>query len=113
MKTLAHLLNVHFKIKFLSSVCFQIGFKVFRVEADAEELTTQFFAYRRNDGFHKCLAKTPTWQDGRETNIRVRLPAAKYCIIPSTFLPGQEGDFILRYRIDNRWMGKIMKSQLM
>ena len=104
-----------------------------RVDRDAEELTSQFFSYRRNDGRHKAVAKTPTWQvinqilkilhiylnfqkgammlmaanqsrlctctyfqDGRETNIRVRLPVGKYCIVPSTYLPDMEGDFILR-----------------
>ena len=39
-------------------------------------------------------------QDGRESNIRVRLPVGKYCIVPSTFLPEQEGDFILRVHIE-------------
>ena len=39
-------------------------------------------------------------QDGRETDIRVRLPVGKYCIIPSTYLPDQEGDFILRVHIE-------------
>ena len=46
------------------------------------------------------MAKTPTWQDGRETNVRVRLPAGKYCVIPCTFQPEQEGDFILRVHIE-------------
>lgn len=78
----------------------QVGFKVYRVEDQCEELSTQFFAYRRNDGYHKCVAKTPTWQDGRETNIRVRLSPGKYCIIPSTFFPDREGDFILRVHIE-------------
>lgn len=78
----------------------KIGFRVYRVDKDADELTSQFFSYRRNDGRHKAVAKTPTWQDGRETNIRVRLPMGKYCIIPSTFMPDQEGDFILRVHIE-------------
>ena len=40
----------------------KIGFRVYRVDKDAEELTSQFFSYRRNDGRHKAVAKTPTWQ---------------------------------------------------
>ena len=39
-------------------------------------------------------------QDGRESDIRVRLPVGKYCIIPSTYLTDQEGDFILRVHIE-------------
>ena len=42
------------------------------MDDDTEELTSAFFSYRRHDNRHKCVAKTPTWQDGRETNIRVR-----------------------------------------
>ncbi len=79
---------------------FQIGFKIFRVDDAAEELTSAFFSYRRHDGQHKCVAKTPTWQDGRESNVRVRLPRAKYCIVPCTFMPDKEGDFILRVHIE-------------
>ena len=107
--------------------------KVYRVDSTTEELNAPYFSYKRNDGGHKCLAKTPTWQgitmtlfyhlfsillsiffirrqlkidypsivsDGRETNVRVRLPRGKYCIIPSTFQPDQEGDFILRVHIE-------------
>ncbi len=73
---------------------------MFRVEDNVEELTSGFFAYARNDGFHRCVAKTPTWQDGRETNIRVRLPPGKYCVVPCTFFPDKEGDFILRVHIE-------------
>ena len=40
----------------------KIGFRVYRVDKDADELTSQFFSYRRNDGRHKAVAKTPTWQ---------------------------------------------------
>lgn len=77
-----------------------VGFRIYRVDEEADELTAQFFSYRRNDGRHKAVAKTPTWQDGRETNIRGRLTAGKYCIIPSTHQPSQEGDFILRVHIE-------------
>ena len=31
----------------------QVGFKVYRVEDDVEELKTDFFAYARNDGLHR------------------------------------------------------------
>ena len=79
----------------------KVGFRVYRVDREADELTSQFFSYRRNDGRHKAVSKTPTWADGRETDVRVRLPAGKYCIIPSTYEPDQEGDFILRVHIEH------------
>ena len=78
----------------------KVGFRIYRVDKEADELTSQFFSYRRNDGRHKAVTKTATWQDGRESNLRIRLPVGKYCIIPSTFLTDQEGDFILRVHIE-------------
>ena len=38
------------------------GVFLYRVDDEADELTAQFFSYRRNDGRHKAVAKTPTWQ---------------------------------------------------
>ena len=78
----------------------KVGFRIYRVDKEADELTSQFFSYRRNDGRHKAVTKTPTWQDGRESNLRIRLAVGKYCIIPSTFDTDQEGDFILRVHIE-------------
>ena len=83
-----------------SNVLFQIGFRVYRVDETTEELSAPFFSYRRNDGSHKAVAKTATWQDGRESNVRLRLSQGKYCIIPCTFQPKFEGDFILRIHIE-------------
>jgi len=78
----------------------KIGFRVYRVDETSEELSAPFFSYRRNDGSHKPVAKTSTWQDGRETNVRLRLSQGKYAIIPCTFEPRSEGDFILRIHVE-------------
>eukprot|EP00096_Caligus_rogercresseyi_P000225 TRINITY_DN1060_c0_g2_i11.p1 TRINITY_DN1060_c0_g2~~TRINITY_DN1060_c0_g2_i11.p1 ORF type:complete len:559 (+),score=121.63 TRINITY_DN1060_c0_g2_i11:116-1792(+) len=78
----------------------KIGFKVYRVDEDVEELSRDFFSLRRNDKSHKKVAKTPSWHDGRESNIRVRLMPGKYCIIPSTYEPEVEGDFMLRVHFE-------------
>ena len=40
----------------------KVGFRIYRVDKDADELTSQFFSYRRNDGRHKAVTKTATWQ---------------------------------------------------
>ena len=36
----------------------QVGFKVYRVEEEVEELKTDFFAYARNDGLHRSVSVT-------------------------------------------------------
>ena len=40
---------------------------MYRVDSTTEELNAPYFSYKRNDGGHKCLAKTPTWQGEFET----------------------------------------------
>jgi len=48
--------------------------------------------FRKN----KAVAKCPQFVDMREVTGRHKLDPGAYCIVPSTFEPGQEGDFLLR-----------------
>ena len=60
---------------------------------------SQLYAYREQlcSSLEKC-------RNGNAAicvfTFRVRLPRGKYCIIPCTFMPDQEGDFILRVHIE-------------
>ena len=67
-----------------------------KVNFDSKNETQILFITNILQIFQKLLF----YSDGRESNVRVRLPRGKYCIIPSTFLPEQEGDFILRVHIE-------------
>lgn len=58
---------------FIITLFLQIGFKVYRVDSTTEELNAPYFSYKRNDGGHKCLAKTPTWQGEFETLAGITL----------------------------------------
>jgi len=42
------------------------------------------------------VARCPQFTDIREVTGRHRLAPGDYCILPSTFEPGDEGDFLLR-----------------
>lgn len=53
-------------------------------------LNTEFFKY------NKSVARSPSYINLREVITRVKLPPGRYCIIPSTFDPNEEGEFILR-----------------
>jgi len=59
--------------------------------------------FRKN----KLVAKSPVFIDDRQVSGRHKLPPGIYCIIPSTFEPGEEGDFLLRIfsekPISSRW----------
>lgn len=53
-------------------------------------LDTNFFKYNAS------VARSPTFINMREVSTRVTLPPGVYCIVPSTFDPGEEGEFLVR-----------------
>ncbi|KAG8248730.1 Calpain-1 catalytic subunit [Homalodisca vitripennis] len=73
--------------------CLTIGFAVYRLE-DPENLPTpldtNFFTYNAS------VARSPSFINMREVSSRFTLPPGVYCIVPSTFEPNEEGEFLLR-----------------
>ncbi|XP_035208367.1 calpain-A-like isoform X3 [Stegodyphus dumicola] len=73
--------------------CLTIGFAVYSLknpEKLPKPLPKQFFQYNAS------VARSNTFINLREVSCRFKLPPGTYCIIPSTFDSGEEGDFILR-----------------
>ena len=72
--------------------CLTIGFAIYRLDGGepGEPLPTEFFRYNAS------AARSPTFINLREVSCRFKLPPGTYCIIPSTFEPGEEAEFILR-----------------
>ncbi|KAG8261010.1 Calpain-1 catalytic subunit [Homalodisca vitripennis] len=53
-------------------------------------LDTNFFTYNAS------VARSPSFINMREVSSRFTLPPGVYCIVPSTFEPNEEGEFLLR-----------------
>ncbi|XP_053670171.1 calpain-A-like [Anopheles nili] len=73
--------------------CLTIGFAVYRVtERDLAQkpLKMNFFKYNAS------AARSPSFINLREVSCRFKLPPGTYVIVPSTFEPNEEGEFIIR-----------------
>ncbi|KAK7103835.1 hypothetical protein V1264_018654 [Littorina saxatilis] len=74
-----------------------IGYVIYKLEDDQSgPLDVKFFKYNAS------VAKSPTFINMREVCGRHKLPPGTYCIIPSTFEPMQEGDFLVRIFSEKR-----------
>uniref|UniRef100_UPI003AAA9664 calpain-1 catalytic subunit b n=1 Tax=Centroberyx gerrardi TaxID=166262 RepID=UPI003AAA9664 len=72
-----------------------IGFAVYEVP---EEFHGCQSVHLKKDFFlrHSSCARSETFINLREVSSRLRLPPGEYLVVPSTFEPGKEADFVLR-----------------
>lgn len=70
-----------------------IGFSVYRLknpDSLPKPLPKEFFKYNAS------VARSPSFINLREVSARFKLPPGTYCVVPSTFDPNEEGDYLLR-----------------
>ena len=68
-----------------------IGYVLYQVKDEPDgPLDVTFFKR------HASFARAPNFVNMREVAARHKLPPGKYCVVPSTFEPGEEADFLLR-----------------
>uniref|UniRef100_A0A3B4E4K0 Calpain 1, (mu/I) large subunit b n=1 Tax=Pygocentrus nattereri TaxID=42514 RepID=A0A3B4E4K0_PYGNA len=67
-----------------------IGFAIYEEFLFGVHLKKDFFLR------HSSCARSETFINLREVSSRLRLPPGEYLIVPSTFEPGKEADFVLR-----------------
>lgn len=79
--------------------CLTIGFAMYHLQDPdnlPKPLDLNFFKYNTS------VARSPSFINLREVNCRFKLPPGVYCIVPSTFEPNEEGEFILRVFSEHR-----------
>uniref|UniRef100_A0A8C1QDL3 Calpain 1, (mu/I) large subunit b n=1 Tax=Cyprinus carpio TaxID=7962 RepID=A0A8C1QDL3_CYPCA len=67
-----------------------IGFALYEVGGQSVHLKKDFFLR------HSSCARSETFINLREVSTRLKLPPGEYLVVPSTFEPGKEADFVLR-----------------
>uniref|UniRef100_A0AAQ5ZH92 Calpain 11 n=1 Tax=Amphiprion ocellaris TaxID=80972 RepID=A0AAQ5ZH92_AMPOC len=74
-----------------------IGFALYEVRTEMENQCCQNVHLKKNFFLsHSSCARSETFINLREVSTRLRLPPGEYLIVPSTFEPGKEADFVLR-----------------
>ncbi|GIY53238.1 calpain-B [Caerostris extrusa] len=77
----------------MGSECLTIGFAIYLLKNPdrlPKPLPKVFFQHNAS------VARSNTFINLREVSCRFKLPPGTYCIVPSTFEPCEEGDFVLR-----------------
>ncbi|XP_066487050.1 calpain-3 [Tiliqua scincoides] len=87
-----------------------IGFAIYEVpkemQGDKKHLPKDFFLYNASK------VKCKTYINMREIAERFRLPPNEYVIIPSTYEPHQEGEFILRVFSEKRSLSEEVEDKI-
>lgn len=52
--------------------------------------------------YNTSVARSPSFINLREVSCRFKLPPGTYCIVPSTYDPNEEGEFLLRIFSENQ-----------
>ncbi|XP_066591837.1 calpain-A isoform X3 [Prorops nasuta] len=85
--------------KRMGADCLTIGFAIYHLEYPdrlPKPLDMNFFKYNAS------VARSPAFINLREVTCRFKLPPGVYCIVPSTFDPNEEGEFLLRVFSENK-----------
>ncbi|KAJ8356230.1 hypothetical protein SKAU_G00190240 [Synaphobranchus kaupii] len=85
---------------------FTIGFAIYEMQGKEQHLSKDFFLYNASK------AKCKTFVNLREVSQRFRLSPGEYVIIPSTFEPHREGEFLLRVFSEKRNISEEIENKI-
>ncbi|EAW92550.1 hCG40434, isoform CRA_e [Homo sapiens] len=90
----------------LGASLFTIGFAIYEMHGNKQHLQKDFFLYNASK------ARSKTYINMREVSQRFRLPPSEYVIVPSTYEPHQEGEFILRVFSEKRNLSEEVENTI-
>ncbi|XP_063106277.1 calpain-3 isoform X9 [Cavia porcellus] len=90
----------------LGANLFTIGFAIYEMHGNKQHLQKDFFLYNAS------RARSKTYINMREVSQRFRLPPSEYVIVPSTYEPHQEGEFILRVFSEKRNLSEEVENTI-
>ncbi|KAI2573734.1 calpain 3 [Homo sapiens] len=76
------------------------------MHGNKQHLQKDFFLYNASK------ARSKTYINMREVSQRFRLPPSEYVIVPSTYEPHQEGEFILRVFSEKRNLSEEVENTI-
>ncbi|KAL0603101.1 Calpain-3, partial [Plecturocebus cupreus] len=83
-----------------------MGSSVSQMHGNKQHLQKDFFLYNASK------ARSKTYINMREVSQRFRLPPSEYVIVPSTYEPHQEGEFILRVFSEKRNLSEEVENTI-
>ena len=74
-----------------------IGFRIYKVPPGTSRLDIDIV------GRQQPMGKTDQYINLREVSKRFQFPPGDYCVIPTTFSRGDEGEFLVRMFVEKYW----------
>ncbi|KAM6225851.1 calpain-3-like [Porphyrio hochstetteri] len=90
----------------LGANLYTIGFAIYEMHGTKHHLQKDFFLYTASK------ARSKTYINMREISERFRLPPSEYVVIPPTYEPHQEGEFILRVFSEKRSLSEEVENMI-
>ncbi|KPP73508.1 calpain-3-like, partial [Scleropages formosus] len=90
----------------LGANLFTIGFSIYEMHGNKQHMQKDFFLYNASK------ARCKSYINLREVTQRFRLPPGEYIIVPSTYEPHQEGEFILRVFSEKRNLSEEIENRI-
>ncbi|KAL2082679.1 hypothetical protein ACEWY4_022497 [Coilia grayii] len=94
------------KERHLGATLHTIGFFVYELRGSTKPLSKDFFLYNGS------VARSQSYVNLREVTERARLMPGEYVIVPSTFDPHKESEFILRVFTENKSTSEVIEETI-